>query len=137
MALGVELFTREARTPEEVAAAIENIPEEADAIFFLPDSLVSTRIFDFIKAAAELQLPTSGANTEIVKDGVLTAYAFEQINSGKQAARLADQIFQGVKPADLPVETAEFHLTINLKTAEAIGLDIPDEILLQADIIVR
>ncbi|MBN1220635.1 MAG: ABC transporter substrate-binding protein [Anaerolineae bacterium] len=135
---GVELMTREVRNPEEVVAAIENIPAEADAIFFLPDSLVSTRIFDFIKAAAELQLPTSGANIEIVKTGgVLTSYGMEQVSSGKQAARLADQIFSGIKPADLPVETAEFFLAINLKTAAAIGLDIPDEILLQADVIVR
>jgi putative ABC transport system substrate-binding protein len=136
--LGVELITRQVCNPEEVIAAIENIPEEADAIFLLPDSLISTRIFDFIKAAIELQLPTSGANVEIVKTGgALTSYGMEQISSGKQAARLADQIFQGIKPADLPVETAEFYLAINLKTAEAIGLDIPDEILLQADIIVR
>jgi putative ABC transport system substrate-binding protein len=135
--IGVELITREVRNPDEIMAAIENAPEEADAIFFLPDSLVSTRMPDLIKAAVELQLPTSGANTEVVKDGVLTSYGMEQMGSGKQAARLADQIFQGIKPADLPVETAEFYLAINLKTAEAIGLDISDEILLQADIIIR
>ena len=136
--LGVELIAREVRNPEEVIAAIEHIPEEADAIFLLPDSLVSTRLSDLLKAADELQLPTSGANTEDVKThGVLISYAMEQISAGKQAARLADQIFQGVKPADLPIEMAEFYLAINLKTAETIGLNIPDEILLQADTIIR
>ncbi|MFC1975999.1 ABC transporter substrate-binding protein [Chloroflexota bacterium] len=138
MKLGVELITHEVRNLEEVMVAIENIPEEADAIFLLPDSLVATRASDLVEAATELQLPTSGANAEVVKaHGVLISYAMGQISSGKQAARLADQIFQGIKPADLPVETAEFYLAINLKTAEAIGLDISDEILLQADIIVR
>ena len=68
---------------------------------------------------------------------MLTSYGIDITATGKQAARLADQIFQGVKPAELPVETAEFYLAINLKAAEAIGLDIPDKILLQADIIVR
>jgi putative ABC transport system substrate-binding protein len=135
--LGIELITCEVRNPEEIMPAIENIPEEADAIFFLPDSLVATRMSDLIIAAVELQLPTSGANVEIVKDGLLTSYGMEQISSGKQAARLADQIFQGVKPADLPIEMAEFYLAINLRTAEAIGLDISDEVLRQADIIVR
>jgi ABC-type uncharacterized transport system substrate-binding protein len=43
------------------------------------------------------------------------------MSSGKQAARLADQIFQGIKPAELPVETGEFYLAINLKTAKALG----------------
>ncbi|MBN1815313.1 MAG: ABC transporter substrate-binding protein [Anaerolineae bacterium] len=135
--LDVELITREVHSPEQVMDAIEHVPEEADAIFFLPDSLVSARMSDHIKTAVELRLPTSGANTEAVKDGLLTSYGMEQTSSGKQAARLADQIFQGIKPADLPVETAEFYLAINLKTAEAIGLDISDEILLQADIIIH
>jgi putative ABC transport system substrate-binding protein len=134
MALGVELITREARNPEEITAAIENIPEEADAIFILPDGLVTGHFADFV----ELQLPTSGPNPGLLEGaGALTSYGFEQTASGKQAARLADQILQGTKPADLPVETGEFSSAINLKAAEAIGLDIPDEILRQADIIVR
>jgi putative ABC transport system substrate-binding protein len=135
--LDIELITREVRNPEEVIAAIENIPEEADAIFFLPDSLVSAHMPEHIETAIKAQLPTSGANIESVKDGILTSYGMEQTSAGKQAARLADQIFQGIKPADLPVETTEFYLAINLQTAEAIGLDISDDILLQANVIIR
>ncbi len=135
--LDIELITCEARNPEQVVDAIENIPEEADAIFFLPDSLVSAHILDLIEAAIKAQLPTSGANIEVVRDGVLTSYGMKQTSSGKQAARLADQILQGSKPADLPVETAEFFSAVNLKTAETIGLDISDNVLLQADIIIR
>jgi putative ABC transport system substrate-binding protein len=135
--LDIELITREVCDLEQVQAAFENIPEEADAIFFLPDSLVSARISEHIEVAIKAQLPTSGANTEVVRDGILTSYGMEQTSAGKQAARLADQIFQGIKPANLPVETAEFFSAINLKTAEAIGLDISDEVLLQADIIIR
>jgi putative ABC transport system substrate-binding protein len=135
--LDVELITCEVSTPEQVAAAFENIPEEADAIFFLPDSLVSTRMPDHVETAIRLQLPTSGANIEAVKNGALASYGMEQRSSGEKAARLADQILQGIKPADLPVETAEFYSAINLKTAEAIGVDISDEVLLQADIIIR
>jgi len=135
--LDVEMITCEIRNLEEVTDAFENIPKEADAIFFLPDSLVSTHMPDHIETAIRAKLPTSGANTEVVRNGILTSYGMEQTSSGRQAARLADQIFQGIKPADLPVETAEFFSAINLKTAETIGLDISDEVLLQADIIVR
>jgi putative ABC transport system substrate-binding protein len=51
--------------------------------------------------------------------------------------RLVDQILKGAKPADLPVETAEHFLHINLKAATAIGLTIPDDILRQADLVIR
>jgi putative ABC transport system substrate-binding protein len=56
---------------------------------------------------------------------------------GKQAGRLADQIFKGTKPADLPVETSEYFLEINLRTAKLIGLDIEDTTLRQANNVVR
>ncbi|MBN1993101.1 MAG: ABC transporter substrate-binding protein [Anaerolineae bacterium] len=136
--LGVDLITPEVRNPEEVSAAIENIPPEADAIFLLPDTLVGTHTFDLMQAAIELQLPTSGASIDAAQDNnTLTVFGAKQSVSGKQAARLADQILRGIKPADLPVETAEFHLMINLRVAKAIGLNIPDEILLQADTIIR
>ena len=136
--LGVELITREIRNPAELKAAIDNIPAEADAVFCLPDSLLSTRLADLAGAAVKLKLPVSGPQVGSVKTlGTLTSYCSDQIMNGKQAARLADQIFQGVKPSDLPIETSEFTLAINLKVAKAIGLDIPDEILRQANTIIR
>jgi putative ABC transport system substrate-binding protein len=136
--LGIELITREASTPEEAAAAFENIPEEADAIFFLPDSVVNGHVADWFKIAIELKLPTSGPNSATVEQGALTAYGINLAVSAKQeGARLADEILRGAKPADLPVEMADFFSAISLKTAEAIGLDIPDTILRQANIDLR
>jgi putative tryptophan/tyrosine transport system substrate-binding protein len=136
--LGIELITAEIRNPEMLSAAIDNIPAQADAVFLLPDSLVSTRLVDLVAAATKRKLPVSGANVTVVRNsGVLTTFGIDISLAGKQAARLVDQIFQGVKPADLPVEMAEFYLAINLKVAKAIDLDIPDEILRQADIIIR
>jgi hypothetical protein len=129
---GVELIPCEVSTAEEVAAAFENIPEDADAIFFLPDRLLNERIGDWLEIAIELKLPTSGPNPMAVADGHLTAYGIDLVASARQeAARLADQILQGIKPADLPVETAEFYTAINLNTAKTIDLDISDEILLR------
>jgi putative ABC transport system substrate-binding protein len=136
--LGVELITREASTPDQVADAFANIPERADAIFFLPDSLINDRVDDWVQMAIELGLPTSAPNLAAVEEGHLTTYGLDlEVAAREKAARLADQILQGIKPADLPVETGEFYSAINLKTAKAIGVDVPDEILLQADVIVR
>jgi len=135
--LGVELITREARTPDEVASAIENIPEEADAVFLLIDSLVGSRAMDLTKAATERRVPMSSGNADAAGDGVLCGYGPLQSRSGKQVARMADQILKGTPPSSLPVETAEVYLGINLQTAQAIGLEIPDAILRQADNIIR
>ncbi len=54
-----------------------------------------------------------------------------------QASHIADQVLKGADPGELPVETAEFYLGINLQTAKAIGLDIPSYVLQQAEIIIR
>jgi len=136
--LGVNLITREASTADDAMAAFNDIPQEADAIFFLPDSVTNTRIKDTLKIAAEHKLPTSGPSLPAVNDGALTVYGMDLTASAKkQVARMANQIFQGAKPADLPVEMAEFSSAINLKTAQAIGLDIPDAILRQANTVVR
>lgn len=135
--LGVELITPEVYDPETLNNAVLNIPAEADAVFLLPDSLVSTRLPDIVATATARNLPVSGANISVVKNNdVLTSFGFDQPLCGKQAARLADQIFKGAKPADLPVEMAEFYLAINLKVAKTIGLTIPDEILRQTNIII-
>ena len=136
--LGVELITREVHDSETLNDAVLNIPEEADAVFHLPDSLIGTRLPDLVASATKCNLPTSAANIIDVKSHhMLTSFGFDQHLCGKQAARLADRIFNGTGPADLPVEMAEFYLAINLKAAKTIGLTIPDVVLRHADIIVR
>jgi putative ABC transport system substrate-binding protein len=134
--LGVELVTREVRNDEEVIAGVANIPEEADAIFTLPDSLVTKNTDKYIEAAIKLRLPFSGGTTH-VEQGALIAYGMDLFMGGRQAAHLADQILQGADPGGLPVETAEFFLMINLKTADAIGLEISDDVLEAADTLIR
>jgi len=136
--LGVELITREASTPEQVEAAFKDIPKEADAIFLLPDSVINARVKDWFKLAIERKLPTSGPNVATVNDGALTAYGVDlAIAAKKQAARLAHRIFQGDKPAGLPVEMADYFTAINLQIAQAIGLNVPDDIVRQANTVIR
>jgi putative ABC transport system substrate-binding protein len=136
--LGLELIIRQAHDPETLEDAVLNIPAETEAVFFLPDSYIATRLADFAASAMERNLPFSVANImDIKNNNILTSYGIDQHLCGKQTARLADQIFKGIRPADLPVETAEPYLAVNLKVAEIIGLTVPDEILRQAHLIVR
>jgi putative ABC transport system substrate-binding protein len=160
--LGIELVLGEVHSVEEAVAAIERLPEDIDAIFRIPSPTLDTRNNELSQAAIERGLPM-GAGVRLDEAVLITLrtcpkttphfslgkhgskcglnfgrlLSVDFFETGKQAARLAHQIHQGVKPADLPVETAEFLLIINLKTAEAIGLDVSGEILQQADVIIR
>jgi putative ABC transport system substrate-binding protein len=135
--LNVELQPREARDAAEISAAIAGMPADAQAVFLLQDSLVAARTDDFVKATIGRRLPLSVPTDEQVRRGALVAFSASLAPLGAQTARLADQILKGGRPADMPIETAEFFLTINLQTAEQIGLDIPDAYIRQADHIVR
>jgi putative ABC transport system substrate-binding protein len=135
--LGLEIVAREAADPDAITTALNDFPENIDAIYLLPDSQTEKKLEDFLAAANARHLPTSVANVDRVENGALYSYAMKLEPTGQQAARLADQVLTGIKPADLPIETTEFFLAINLKTAQSIGITIPDSILSQADTIYR
>lgn len=135
--LGVELVLREARDDSEVAVAVKSVPNDVDAVFLLPDTLMGSHIVDWVDVTLRLGLPLSGASRGLVEAGALIAYGVDLYAGGVQSARLADQILRGADPGDLPVESNPLLFAINLKTASAIGLDIPDGTLRQADIIIR
>jgi putative ABC transport system substrate-binding protein len=79
-------------------------------------------------------MPTMFDDAFYVKRGGLASYAPSLYGLGRQAARLVDRILKGARPADLPVEQpTKFELVVNLKAAKALGLTIPQSILLRAD----
>jgi putative ABC transport system substrate-binding protein len=134
-ALGFELSLHEMHAREEVVAAIEALPKD-EAIFFIPTpSLEPTG--DLIQLALKHGIVAGSSTSPHLEAGALVTYGTDIVSVGKQAARLVDQVFQGTAAGDLPVETSEASLSINLKTAEALSLNIPDEILRQADTIIR
>jgi putative ABC transport system substrate-binding protein len=69
--------------------------------------------------------------------GVLLTYGNDIFETGRLAARLGAEILKGANPAELPVETAESYLAVNLETAAAIGIEVPDTVLRQANTIYR
>ncbi len=133
--LKIELVPGKVHSVEEAVTAIESLPADIQAIFRMPSPTLDPKNSELSQAAIKRGLPMASGHP--LDEAVLLTLASNMSGTGQQAARLADQIFKGTKPADLPVETAEFYLTINLKTAQAIGLDLPDELLRQADKVIR
>lgn len=133
--LGIELVLHEIYSIEEAAVAIKNLPEDVNAVFHIPSPLLDPRSSDLSRAAIERGMVMSSPVQ--LDETVLATFTNDDYNIGEKLAHLAQQIEQGVRPSDLPVETAEVFLTINLRTAEKIGLYLPDSILAQANKIIR
>jgi putative ABC transport system substrate-binding protein len=135
--LNVELVIRDTTTAEEITAALNAIPEDIDAIIFTASGFFERNLNLFVEFANQQNLPLSASASQNVRDGALTSYGHDNVPLGQQAARLAVQILSGIKPADLPVESAELFLAINLKTSNIIGLSIAEEVIEAADIVIR
>jgi putative ABC transport system substrate-binding protein len=133
--LGVELVLDEVHDLTEATAAMATLSKDV-AIFLVPTPSLEP-INALFEAAIQRGIAVGTSNLRHLPAGALVGYGGSFSAMGEQAAWLVDQIFKGTKPADLPVETAESFLGINLKTATAIGLDIPDAILRQADTVMR
>lgn len=119
---------------DQVAEAIAQISDhEVDAIFILE---TNAAIVEWLTASFQHQLPSSISAVSVEPNAVM-AYGPELYAMGEQAAGLADQILRGANAGDLPVETAEFFLSIDLTIASAIGVEVPDSILGQAATIIR
>ena len=136
--LGIDLRLDEVRSPAEAVTAITTLPKDA-AIFLVPTPSLEP-LSALIEVAVQRGIAVGASNHSYLssmKAGAVVSYAGSFPAMGQQAARLVDQIVKGTKPADLPVETAERFLHINLQTAAALDLDIPDELLRQADMVMR
>jgi putative ABC transport system substrate-binding protein len=137
--LGVQLQLLEARGPSEIGSAFAAMTtERAGAVIVLVDSMLidhRTRIADL---AARRRLPTVSATIETAEAGGLIAYGPSVRDMFRRAAAYVDKILKGAKPADLPIEQpTKFELVINLRTARALGLTIPQSVLLRADQVIQ
>lgn len=130
----VNLLISEVETPQDLKEALESIPEDIDAVFVLHSLLIVSNLDTVLEAAIARKLPTvSGSG--LYKNGVTISYGQEHWRSGKDASKLAHKVLQGYSAAGLPFETAVFILGINLDNADKIGLNVPEHILKQAEII--
>ncbi len=135
---GYKVTVSEVATVEDLRAAMSSMPEDTDAIFLLHSWLVGTHIDIVLDTAIKRKIPVISAGHVDFKNGVVLSYSPLDDRSGFQAARLARSILlDKMYPSDLPVETADFFLGINLKNAASMGLEIPESILQQADFVIR
>lgn len=128
----VEIDVTSEKELERVTATITR--KMADAIVSQPDPVISRKMELVIKQSIKAKLPMVSTLISSVKRGGLATYAPDYFVLGQQGAVLVDKIFKGARPTDLPIEQPfKLMLVINLKTAKAIGLKIPKEILIRAD----
>ena len=137
--LTLKLEPVEAAVPKELERAFSVIARKrVNALLVLPDGMFwgeRRRIADF---ALRSRLPSMFGNTEHAEAGGLMSYAPSSFEPYRRAAYYVDKILKGAKPADLPVEQpTKFELVINLKTAKALGLTIPQSLLLRADQVIE
>jgi len=134
--LGIELLVDKIETKEQLEHSLHNIPQNTDAIWLLHSIFLVPQVDLYVKSAIENKvLLASGTGTE--DHGSMITYGPRHYITGARAGRLAHQIARGISPADLPIETTDFFLKVNLKTATAAGIEIPNSILMQATDIVR
>ncbi len=133
----VDLVWAEVTSPDEATALLENMPEEIDSMFFIGGRAFVGLSEAFIAQALEMGLPVAANSAQFLDAGAFLTFAPDSRAVGMQAARLAHQVLQGGDPGTLPVEVPELRLTINLKVAEAVGVEVPDDVLEAADEIVR
>jgi putative ABC transport system substrate-binding protein len=138
-ALGVRLQVVEARGPADIDRAFSDMTRaRAGALTVLPSNMFLREHRRLVDLAAKNRLPAVYPLREYVDAGGLMSYGANLADLFWRAATYVDRILKGVKPADLPVEQpTKFELVINLKTAKALGLTIPQSLLLRADEIIR
>jgi putative ABC transport system substrate-binding protein len=119
-------------------ALADAVLERPDALFVLPDPVTLIERKQIAELAAKHRLPAMYGFKEFVESGGLMSYGTMQTDLFRRAAAHVDKVLRGARPADVPVEQATlFELVINLKTAKALVLTIPQSILLRADQVIE
>jgi putative tryptophan/tyrosine transport system substrate-binding protein len=138
--MDVTLVPVEVRSRESLGGAFQGLMQaHVEAVLATPGGvLLANERSDFAARALAAGLPTMFSNREFVEAGGLMSYGNDRMERWRRAAYFVDRILKGAKPADLPVEIpAKFELVVNLKTAKALGITIPQSILFRADEVIE
>jgi len=137
--LEVKLQRLEVRVPEDFEGALKAATRQRAGALFVPgDPLVTNRPKVIADLALRYRLPTITDFSELPKAGGLLSYGPDLADSYRRAAVYVDKILKGANPAELPMEQpTKFDVVVNLKTAQALGLTIPQSVLLQATQVIQ
>jgi len=138
-ALGVQHQSMEVRGANDFENGFQRAKKEgAQALVTTPNPVINGNLQQILEFAAKNRLPAMYASSEFVEAGGLMSYAPNYTDQFRRAAVFVDKILKGAKPADLPVEQpTKFELIINMKTAKALGLTIPQSVLGRADHVIE
>jgi putative ABC transport system substrate-binding protein len=136
--LGVQLQSLEARHPAEIEQAFRAAAGRASGLIVFDDPVIWSHRRQIVALAEKQRLAVMYGYRDFVEDGGLVSYGPDRIDLYRRTASYVDRILKGARPADLPVEQpTKFELAANLKAASAVGLTIPQTLLLQADRVIR
>jgi putative tryptophan/tyrosine transport system substrate-binding protein len=135
---GLEVNALEIRQPDDIAPAIEPLKGRADALYVCTDPLIFNNRVRINTLALTARLPTIYLFREYIEAGGLMSYGPNFPDLFRRAADFVDKILRGAKPADIPVEQpTKFDLVINLTTAKALGLTVPQTLLATAEEVIE
>ena len=136
--LGLKVDRFEIRREEDIAPAFEAFKNESQALYLCADALINAQHNRINILALGARLPTIYAGRNFLPSGGLISYGPDNADLFRRAADYVDKILRGAKPGDLPVEQpTKFDLVINLTTARALGLTIPEALLVRADEVIE
>ena len=138
-ALKIKLVALDMHDADEIERRLTAFAAEHNGgVLVMPHALTVTNRDLIVALAARLRLPAIYPLPFFAKAGGLISYGFDSVNQFQQGAGYVDRILRGAKPADLPVQyPTKLQLVINLKTAKALGLTIPESFLLRADEVIE
>lgn len=138
-AMGLQIQILNASTRSEIEAAFAAlVRERADALYVAGDVFLTSRRVQLATLAAINRIPASYASRQAVEAGGLMAYDTDRADMYRQVGAYTGQILKGAKPADLPVlQSTKFEFVINLQTARALGIEVPNSIQLLADEVIE
>ena len=135
---GFEVKLLEVRRAEDIGSAFDGLGNETQALYVCASALFNANIARINTLALGARLPTITSLREYVEAGGFMSYGASNTDQFRRAGETVDKILKGAKPADLPVEQpTAFELVINLTTAKALGLKIPEAFLLRADAVIE
>jgi putative tryptophan/tyrosine transport system substrate-binding protein len=137
--LGIAVQPVEVRDPKEFQAPYASlIAQKTDAIVLIQGTFTDRYNKELSELAAKSRLPSVCEGSQWAENGCLISYGPDRTYSWRRAAYFVDRILKGTKPADLPIEQpTKFELAVNMKTAKALGIKIPNSILIRADRVIE
>src|SRR3954447_561987 len=137
--LSLELTAAKVHSPEEIDEVVAKLGRQpGDALLITPDPYLVVHRGAVIRAAGQHRVPATYSYRQHVQEGGLMSYGADTFDIFKRSAAYIDRILKGTSPADLPAQApVKFEIAINLRTAKALGVDIPTNLLALADEVIE